>query len=64
MPKYHVSLCYTLAEEYDVEAPNEEEAIEEAKRQNDQETNEEMMARSDLQFADAWAQQIEEAPFA
>jgi hypothetical protein len=62
MPKYHVHLYYSLAEEYEVEAADEEAAIEAAKVLNDQETDEEMMARAELEFdlEDSWADEIKE----
>ena len=62
MPKYRVTLYYTLAEEYEVEAEDEERAIDAAKMLNDQETDEEMVARSNLEFAleDSWADEIKE----
>ena len=62
MPKYRVTLYYNLAEEYTVEAADEEAAIAAAQVLNDQESDEEMMARAELEFEleDSWAEEIKE----
>ena len=53
MPKYRVNLIYHGSASYDVEAADEEAAIEEAKRLNNLESEEEFRERLNLDYTDS-----------
>lgn len=53
MPKYRVNLFYHGSATYDVEAADEGSAIEEAKRLNELEPEEEFRERLNLDFTDS-----------
>ena len=52
MPKYRVNLFYHGSAAYDVEAADEDAALEEAKRLHELETEEEFRERLNLDFTD------------
>jgi len=52
MPKYRVILYYHGSSSYDVEAADEDAALEEAKRLNNLESEEEFRERLNLDFTD------------
>ena len=60
MPKYRVNLFYHGSAAYDVEAADECSAIEEAKRLNNLEPEEEFRERLNLDFSDADAYEDKE----
>lgn len=60
MPKYRVNLFYHGSASYDVEAADEFSAIEEAKRINELESDEEFKERLNLDFSDADAYEDKE----
>ena len=60
MPKYRVNLFYTGSADYEVEAADEDSAIEEAKRLNELESDEEFNERITLEFSDADAYEDKE----
>lgn len=64
MVKYRVNLFYHASADYQVEAADEDSAIEEAKRLNDLESDEEFKERITLGFsdADAYEDKEEETP--
>jgi len=53
MPKYRVNLFYHASAAYDVEAADDEAAVEGAKRLNNLESEEEFRERLNLDFTDA-----------
>jgi hypothetical protein len=53
MPKYRVNLFYHGSSAYDVEAADEDAALEEAKRLNNSESEEEFRERLTLDFTDS-----------
>ena len=60
MPRYRVNLFYHGSADYQVEASDEDSAIEEAKRLNDLESDEEFKERIILEFSDADAYEDKE----
>ena len=60
MPRYRVNLFYHGSADYQVEAADECAAIEEAKRLNDLESDEEFKERITLEFSDADAYEDKE----
>ena len=61
MPKYRVNLFYHGSASYDLEAEDEDSAIEEAKRLNNLEPEEEFRERLNLDFSDADVYEDKEA---
>ena len=53
MPRYRVNLCYHGSADYQLEAADEDSAIEEAKRLNELESEEDFRGRLNLDFTDA-----------
>ena len=60
MPKYRVNLFYHASADYQVEAADEDSAIEEAKRIEASESEEEFQKRLNLDFSDADAHEDKE----
>ena len=62
-PKWIVTLHFDLAADYEVEAESEEQAIEEAKRISNEETDRALLDRSshELSYDDAMAFLVENA---
>ena len=59
MPKYQVTLCCTFTVDYEVEAENEQSAIDMAKGRNDLETHAETMEHSrEFEVIDFSAEEI------